>query len=232
MTIHSATGLLEVHLVSLKSNEILSQIRSSPPCYDPVPFQNYEANSAIGEVTLTGLHNGKSNARISIVEIKFKSGQKIDLSGVKSLMVEILDLDCRTKTCGITGSVISHTSDKICTVLKDILLHMRIFYWEDPFINIRVELLDHDKVDQFSSRSSDAYSTAISHATVIHPRPLIMSTLPDDDRILHNQPLSDTMVCVSGTEAAKFYLVHSHNSRDNENCRAMQPATNMGTNGK
>ena len=221
-----------MHLISLKPDEILSQIRSSPPCCNPVRFQSYEASSAIGEVTLTGLHNGKSNAHISIVEIKFKSGQKIDLSGVKTLTVEILGLDRRSKKHKITGSMISQTSNKICTTLKDILLHVQIFYWKDQFINIRVELLDHDIVDQLSSRSSDAYSTVISHATVIHPRPLIMSTLPDDDRILHNQPPSDTMVCVSGTEAAKFYLVHSHNSRDDENCRAMQPATNMGTNGK
>ena len=236
MTIHPATAAgsgREVHLVSLKPDEILSQIRSSPPCCDPVPFQSYKANSAIREVTLTGLHNGKSH--ISIVEIKFKSGQKIDLSDVKSLTVEILGLDRRTKTHRITGSMISRTSNKICTVLKDILLHMQIFYWKDQFINIQVELLDHDEVDQFSSNSSDTYSDAISlctHATMIHPRPLIMSTLPDDDRILHNQPLPDTMVFVSGTEAAKFYLVHSHNSGDNVNCRAMQPATNMDTNGE
>jgi hypothetical protein len=230
MTIHSGG---EGHLISLKAHEILSQIRSNPPCLDPVSFQSYAANSAIREVTLTGLHNGKSY--ISIVEIKFKSGKQIDLSDVKSLTVEILSLDRRTKKHRITESVISHTGDKICTVLKDILLHMQIFYWKDPFIDIKVELLDHNEMGQFSSNSSNAYSTAISpcsHATVIHPRPLIMSTLPDDDRILYNQPLSDTMVCVSGTEAARFYLVHSHNTGDDVNCRAMQPATNMDANGE
>jgi hypothetical protein len=231
MTIHSATSAGgEVHLISLKAHEILSQIRSSPPCLDPISFQSYMANSPIREVTLTGLHNGKSC--ISIVEIKFKSGQKIDLSDVKTLTVEILGLDRQRR---ITGSVISHASDKICTVLKDVLLHMHIFYWKDPFINIKIELSDHNEMGQFSSNSSDAYSTATSpctHATVIRPRPLIMSTLPDDDRILNNQPLSDTMVCVSGTEAARFYLVHSHNRGDDINCRAMQPAANMDANGE
>lgn len=229
MTTHSATSCSgEVHLISIKPDEILSQIRKNPPCLDPVPFRNQAANSAIEEVTLTGLHNGESH--VSIVEIKFKSWQQIDLSDVKSLTIKIQDVDHRSKR-KITGSVISHTGDNdnvtICTVLRRFLLHMQIFYWKHPFIDMQVELLDHDdEVDQFSaSNSSDTYpsTSPCAHATVIPPRPLIMSTLPDDDRILHNQPLPDTMVCVSGTEAAKFYLVHSHDNGDDENRRAMQP---------
>ena len=190
------------------------------------------ANSAIKEVTLTGLHNGKSH--VSIVEIKFRSGQQVDLSDVKSIVISIPDLDRHSKH-KIAGSVISHMSDNIRTVLQDVLLHMQVFYWKSPFINMHVELFDHDEVDQFSSKSSNAYPTSpCTHATVIPPRPLIMSTLPDDDRILHNQPLLDTMVCVSGThtEAAKFYLVHSHNTGENDSGRAMQPVANKEVCGK
>ena len=234
MTIHTSTPVTsyseEVHQISLKPDEILSQIRKNPQCLDPFQFRNHATNSSIKEVTLTGLHNGKSH--ISIVRINFSS--EVDLSDVKSLTIKVLDLDCRSGH-KIAGSVISHSSGMICTVLKDILLHMQIFYWKRPFLEMEVELLDHDDVNQFPLNSSNAYPTAslpCSHASVIPPRPLIMSTLPDDDRILHNQPLSDTMVCVSGTEATKFYLVHSHNHRDNDNCRAMQPEPSKEVYGK
>ena len=229
-TIYTLLATLgETHLISIKPDEILSQIRKHPPCLDPVPFENYAANSAIKEVTLIGLHNGES--RVSIVEIKFRSGQQIDLSDIKNLVITIPDLDHRSQH-KTAGSVILHESNNICTVLKNVLLHMQVFYWKSPFINMQAELLDHDEVDQFSSNSSNTYPTSpCVHTTVIPPRPLIMSTLPDDDRILHNQPLSDTLVCVSGTEASKFYLVHSHNTGEN-NCRAVQSAANKEVYGK
>ena len=74
------------------------------------------------------------------------------------------------------------SSRKLSVVAKDLLSHVKIFYWKSPYIELCMGLCD-SRV--YHSTASDIPHPAFS---IITPRPLIMAAVPDDNRILHNLP--------------------------------------------
>ena len=194
----------EVQTIKLKPREILSEIRTHPGA-DPIRFKNHTTSGVIEEVALVGLH--RQETHISITEIKLTEQQNSEfyykVSRAKGIKITIPGINKPE----VTGAVVSLNCDTLCTVLKEVLLHMQVFYWRSEFIELHLELLEDYAGNVGQPSNVDDLYPAFPHV-IITPRPLVMAAVPDDDRILHNQP-SGPLVCLS-SGARQFYALHGH----------------------
>ena len=169
-----------MHQVKLKPSDILFKIRNEPS-KKPVTFKNHAADSAINEVTLLGLHNDQTH--VSIVEFSFDIRQLLhETKGVVAKLPCFGDRE-------VTGSVISIQEGKVRTVIKNFLAHMQVFYCKSPFIEVEVELSNDATPHEPPSSHHFDFRAYYARPPVIM-RPLVMGTIPDDDRILNNEAAS------------------------------------------
>ena len=186
--------------VLLKKCDLWSAVSNQQSVGYPISFRNHAAHSPIKEVFLTGLHREGKHA--SIVELKFSSQQKLESFYPKVYQGQRIVARFRGISYHeVEGSVISAKNGCVRTSLKDVLLHMSIFYSRETYIKLEMELFDdtasvRTPVDESSSPAvflrGGHYS---SHSAILVP---YSPTLPDDNRVLAGHPSCTPLYVLSG----------------------------------
>ena len=206
--------------MQLRTYEILSWLKASAGTVNPVSVENFCTNSAITEVSLSGLH--QNTTHISILGMEFASqlscGLQQMLTHVKSIKIFIQNpIESHAQSINCTWNT---GTRRLMAVGKEFLSHVKIFYSKSPCIEFFVVLCDERELP---STTCDIPHPAFSKRP---PQSSIMAALYDDNQVLCNLP--NVSVAAIRDESPDMYAVLDYVSTSDSIIEASEVACGNG----